>query len=209
MNKRIVLWIALIAMAIIPVYAQQYDPESDFQIDWDEDVEGAVMITKYIGSKKEVSIPPKIQNSPVVSVFGFSGNKNVTKVTIPNGVIWIGSFNGCTSLTSVTIPDSVKSINRMTFADCTSLTSITIPDSVTAIGGGAFNGCTKLTSITLPNGIKSIATYNYRDSRSSQLNRNYGAFTGCTSLKNITIPDSVTSVRTPLLTSTLWYSLLL
>jgi len=31
-------------MAIIPVYAQQYDSEKDFMIDWDRGVEGGVII---------------------------------------------------------------------------------------------------------------------------------------------------------------------
>jgi len=31
-NKKMFLWIALIVMAIIPIYAQQYDDENDFTI---------------------------------------------------------------------------------------------------------------------------------------------------------------------------------
>jgi len=84
-NKKMFLWIALIVMAIIPVWAQQYDSEKDFQIDWDTKVEGGLIIKKYIGTKKEVSIPPSIQNKPVTGISGaFKDNKNITKVTIPN-----------------------------------------------------------------------------------------------------------------------------
>jgi len=50
-NRKIVLWFALIVTAIIPVYAQQYDSEKDFSADWDENVEGGIKITKYLGSK--------------------------------------------------------------------------------------------------------------------------------------------------------------
>ena len=123
-----VLWIALIITAIIPAYAQQYDSEKDFQIDWDKNVKDGVIINKYIGTKKEVSIPPSIQNYTVTGIGyeAFKDNKNITKVTIPNGVISIDGFSGCTSLTSVTIPNSVTSIDG--FSGCTSLTSVTIPD---------------------------------------------------------------------------------
>jgi len=67
-NKKMVLWIAIIAMAIIPVYAQQYDSEKDFEIDWDLDVNGGVIINNYIGTKREVRIPPSIQNNPVTGI---------------------------------------------------------------------------------------------------------------------------------------------
>jgi len=134
--QRMVLLIALILTAIIPVYAQQYDSEKDFQIDWDKNVKNGVVITKYIGTKREVNIPPSIQNYKVTGIGSevFKNNKNITKVTIPDSVINIYGdwFEGA-------------------FAYCSNLTSVTIPNSVTSIGSGAFRGCTSLTSITIPN----------------------------------------------------------
>jgi len=181
-NKKMVLWFALIVMAIIPVYAQQYNPESDFKIDWDKDIKDGVVITGYIGTRREVSIPPKIQNNPVTRIeSAFENNKNITKVTIPNSVTNIewGAFAGCTNLTSITIPNSVTNISGA-FSGCTSLTSITIPNSVTTIGNNAFSGCTSLTSITIPNSVTTIGN---------------NAFSDCTSLTSITIPNSVTSIK--------------
>jgi hypothetical protein len=160
------------------------------------------------------------------------GCATLVGITIPNGVIDIGelAFSGCTSLTSVIIPDSVISIGERAFISCFSLieinveadnnaytaengvlytkdktalhtypvgktdTSFTIPDSVTSIGGRAFYNCTSLTSITIPNSV---------------INIELAAFGRCTNLISVTIPNNVTSVRTSLLTSTLWYSLLL
>jgi len=178
-NKKFVLWIALIVTVIIPVYSQQYDSEKDFQIDWDDS--GGVKIIKYIGSKKEVSIPTSIQNNPVTGIGGFNDNKNITKVTIPNSVKNIGdsAFSDCISLTNITIPNSVSSIGERAFFGCTSLTNITIPDSVTSIGNRSFERCTSLTSITIPNSITSIGNQ---------------VFAGCSSLTNITIPNSVTNI---------------
>jgi len=198
-NKKMVLWIALIVTAIIPVYAQQYDSEKDFQIDWDDG--GGVKIIKYIGSKKEVSIPPSIQNNPVTSIVGFE-DKNITKVTIPNGVISIGGFSGCSNLTNITIPNSVTSIGNSAFRGCTSLTSIIIPNSVTGVGNSAFEDCTKLTSITIPSSVTSIGHYAFKRCTSlisitipnsvSSIGNN--AFADCISLTSITIPDSVTNM---------------
>ena len=183
-KKRSFFAIALIVMAIIPVYAQQYNPESDFQIDWDKDIKDGVVITGYIGTRREVSIPPKIQNNPVTGIKydAFRRNKNITKVTIPNGVISIeGAFTGCTSLTSITIPNSVTEIDRSAFSGCTSLTSITIPNSVTSFGGGTFYGCTSLTSVTIP------------DSVTTGIGKQ--SFKNCTNLTSVTIGNGVTSIE--------------
>ncbi len=66
------------------------------------------------------------------------------------------AFYKCKNLTSVTLPDGVISIEDRTFASCSNLTSITIPDSVTSIGDSAFMYCTSLASITIPDSITSI-----------------------------------------------------
>jgi hypothetical protein len=178
-NKKMILWIALLVMAIIPVYAQQYDSEKDFQVDWDDG--GGVKITKYIGLKKEVSIPPNIQNNPVTSIGGFNDKTNITKVTIPNSVTNIGSkaFADCTGLTNINIPNSVTSIGSKAFANCTGLTNINIPNSVNSIGNEAFSRCSKLTNVIIPDSVTSIG---------------YEAFADCTNLTNIIIPDNVTSM---------------
>jgi len=80
--------LAFILMTVLAVTAnaQQYDPESDFKFDWDENVKDGVIITQYIGTKKEVRIPPRIQNYPVTSIGerAFYNNKNITRVTIPD-----------------------------------------------------------------------------------------------------------------------------
>jgi hypothetical protein len=85
-----------------------------------------------------------------IADYAFSSKENLTSVTIPSSVTFIGEgvFMYCTSLTSITIPSSVTSIGEEAFADCTSLASITIPSSVTFIGFRAFYGCDSLTSVT-------------------------------------------------------------
>lgn len=57
---------------------------------------------------------------------GFSGNKNLTAITIPDTVTYIGeyAFRGCSSLTTFTVPASVKQIGTGAFGGCTSLQTL-------------------------------------------------------------------------------------
>ena len=131
----------------------------------------------------DLTIPSMAINNKtkVISVNAFKNYTNLTSITIPDSVTYIGdyAFSGCSSLTSITIPDSVTYIGEDAFYSCSSLTSITIPDSVTYIGDYAFGGCSSLTSITIPDSVTYIGDY---------------AFGGCNSLTSITIPDSVTYI---------------
>jgi len=113
-KRRSLFLIALIVTAIIPIYAQQYDSEKDFQFDWDPNVKDGVAITKYIGSKREVRIPPSIQNNPVTGIGkDVFRSKNITKVAIPKSVTTIegSAFSDCSSLTSVTFQGSITEGN--------------------------------------------------------------------------------------------------
>ena len=156
-KMKTVLWIALILTAIIPIYAQQYDIESDFEVT-KLDNGKSIAIKKYLGSKQNVNIPPTIQGLPVTEIWknAFYNCENITSVTIPDGVTSLSGFYGCKSLESINIPNSVTSIKGSAFYFCSSLKNITIPDSVTSIGAYAFYECKKLTSVTIPDSVTSI-----------------------------------------------------
>jgi hypothetical protein len=179
----------------------KYDPESEFRAK-PIDVASAVEISGYIGSRREIRIPPSIRGLPVTSigkeVFASIERRTIihipdtvtsigdrafyktflVEIIIPDGVTSIGSevFVG-TGLGKITIPDSVTFIGARAFAVC-DFTSITIPNSVTSIEEGTFMGCENLTSVTIPNSVTAIGK---------------SAFFGCTWLASVTIPDSVTS----------------
>jgi hypothetical protein len=174
---------------ISKVFAQQNNSASDFEFDWDPNVKDGIVITKYVGSQKDVRIPPTIQNIKVTSIGGgaFQHSRNITSVVIPSGVISIadsgrlgGAFQNCPNLASVTIPNSVTMIGAKAFSECPSLASIVIPNSVTTIGDEAFNACTGLARVTIGSGVASIKRR---------------AFIGCTGLTSIIIPRNVTRIE--------------
>ena len=82
----------------------------------------------------------------------FSGCKNLSSFTIPDGVTYIGvsTFSGCNSLTEITIPDSVTIIYNGAFSQCINLKNVNMSKNVTSIGQNVFYNCTSLISITIP-----------------------------------------------------------
>ncbi|MDD7314980.1 MAG: leucine-rich repeat protein, partial [Bacilli bacterium] len=110
----------------------------------------------------------------VTSIFNLDATKILTKITIPEGITFIGfyAFNGCTNLIEVNLPNSLQEICEGAFSS-SGITSINIPGSVNTIWSNAFASCNNLTSVTLNKGITSIMD---------------GAFSGCTNLTSIILP---------------------
>ncbi|MDE5985373.1 MAG: leucine-rich repeat domain-containing protein [Eubacterium sp.] len=120
-------------------------------------------------------------NTSTIAGGAFTNCKNITSVTIPQGITTINpyTFFGCKKLGRVTIPDSVTYIDKFAFTNCSSLGYITIPDSVTGIGMSAFDH-TMLRRIDIPNSVKSIG---------------YGAFYGSSNMQTVNLPNSVESIE--------------
>jgi len=165
-----------------------------------------VTITGYTGAGGNVTIPAEIEGMPVTAIEGGGYrddgvfyNKQLTGVTIPNSVTFIGSHAFSNNqLTSVTIPNSVISIGGGAFSN-NQLTSVTIPNGVTSIEQFAFSE-NQLTSVTIPNGVTSIEQFAFSENQlmsvtipNSVISIGGGAFSD-NQLTSVTIPNSVTSI---------------
>ncbi len=68
---------------------------------------GAIIITGYIGSGGDVTIPTIINGLPVTTIryTAFAHSSNLTSVTIPNSVTSIGdyAFEDCINLTAIIV----------------------------------------------------------------------------------------------------------
>ena len=105
-------------------------------------------------AKGVVTIPEGVTT---ISLYAFSGCKNVTSVKLPLSlkIIYGGAFSGCTSLSSIKIPANVERISRSAFKECKSLASINIPD-MASVANGAFSGCDGIKEIILPKRIVAL-----------------------------------------------------
>ena len=106
------------------------------------------------GCKNSV-IPPYVKS---IYLHAFANSKELTAITIPEGVTQIGNyaFTNCADLKTVVMPNSVVSIDEGAFYECVNLTSINIPEGVTSIGDFAFENCLALEEITLPRSLTSV-----------------------------------------------------
>lgn len=117
---------------------------------------------------------------------------------IKDGTKIIAAFTFCynENITSVTVPSSVTYIGIYAFADCNNLSSVSLNEGLEYIDSGAFEN-TAIDDITIPQSVKSIGSWTFANTKIESFNVNANieyiddsAFDGCTSLKNITVDSN-------------------
>jgi hypothetical protein len=136
-----------------PVIEQiKYDDENDFIVEiieyyYDDRI---AKIKEYQGNKKEILIPPNIQNAAVVSIEKFAFyDRGITNVIIPDTVYEIGDGAFLNNqITHLNIPEGVRTIGDMAFR-WNRLTDVTFGSGIRQIGQQAFAD-NQLAKVTFP-----------------------------------------------------------
>ena len=89
------------------------------------------------------------------------------EITVKKGTITIAdrAFSDCYNLTGITIPDSVKYIGKESFCRCRNLSYLDIGNGVIQIGVEAFENCVGLGSVEIPSSVKTIEERAFYDCR--------------------------------------------
>ena len=114
-------------------------PASDFDYD---NVDGEVIIYRYLGESKEVSIPAQIDGMDVLAIDeNCFVNDEITAVVCPDTLQIIGTnaFTNCEELARIHLNEGLQTIADHAFLCCFSLEYVSIPSTVTIIGESAFS----------------------------------------------------------------------
>lgn len=141
-----------------------------------------VVLTKYIGSSKNLLLPSEIEGKPVTEVkklFSY-GNRSIKSIELPSCVTKLeaGAFSELYGLTKLKLSENLTSIPDRMCMNCSELTDIAIPDSVTSIGELAF-AKSGIKTLSLPTNLKSIPA---------------GIIYGCRNLTELVLPDGLEEI---------------
>ena len=210
MKKKLMFLLLLLAcVAMLPLTVQKaqaadyYVYEEGVEGDWKfRKQDGRVYISGYIGPDTEIVIPDKIAGDNVTSIDyeAFEDNKQITKVSIPDGIEDIGhdAFKGCSSLHSVEIPESVNDIYGNSFEETPWLDKLKEENNLVIINNILISIGNDVENLSIPEGItpawevfksgKNITSIYVPDSM-KYLFGEWGRFSGCESLKTINFPE--------------------
>ena len=125
--------------------------------------------------------------------YAFENCTSLETVNIPHcNVIYDQAFTGCKNLTSITLPEGITEIKEYTFALCDKLSSVTIPDGVTSVHKTAFSSC-PLTTVTLNARAIVEKDYTYSDKTATKTEMEIMFGSG---VKTYIIGDSVRKIGT-------------
>ena len=135
-------------------------------------------------SVKVSETPEKYQDFSVTAILdnAFDGNKSITGVTLPEGIVSIGkrAFYD-NKFTSLTIPASVTTIGSEAFRYCNTMQTLNFADGnlITELSFGVFQDCSALKTAVLPAQLESISEI---------------AFYNCSKLEKVTLPSTLTFI---------------
>ena len=171
--------------------------------------EKEAMVAAAEATLTEANIPSAVEfggnQYPVIKINEkvFSGNTNLTVVTLPDGLVEIGNyaFSGCQNLESVAFPESLTTLGDMAFYACKLLKMIKIPSGVTTIPNVCFSKCSSLESVKIPEGVTTIGSCAFQSCNLNALTlpeslETIGryAFDSNRSLKSVNIPAKVKTI---------------
>ena len=134
------------------------DPHSVYE--WEVLNDNEIRITKYTGSRTEVSIPDSLDEYTVTEIGqeAFAWNELMSALYIPGTVRAIGNdaFRNCVNLKEINFHTGLISIGEGAFSGDVSLIGIALPDGIESIGALAFANSSVM-EIYLPASITFIA----------------------------------------------------
>ena len=138
------------------------------------------VLKKYVGPGGDVVVPEGVTEIGAEYYTGaFYGNKQVSSVTLPEGLISICElgFAYCENLKKILVPESLKHIGSEAFKGCEALAD---ENGFVVVGDGLFGYYSSDRIVNIPNGVKVIYS---------------GALKLTPDIKIISFPESLVEIR--------------
>lgn len=161
MKKRICTftWALLMLAFALCGCNQHVTPTEDLTY---ELVDGAVTITGYLGTARELVLPQEIEGRPVTKIGTYAfAEYDMTSIELPETLVEIGAyaFTECDCLTEIKIPSETEVIGEGAFYHCDVLEKVELPSDLKRIEMGAFNSCVVLENINISDNLEYIGAY--------------------------------------------------
>lgn len=174
-------------------------PASDFEY---KASDGQATIEKYIGTRKDVIIPEKIDDCTVVSInICAFAETDIESVVIPDSVttIWNRAFYKCENLHTVDMGNGVETLIDEPFKNCPKLKNLKLSPNLKKSTDAAFSGCESLKELHIP---KTFSAWNMEMFYGNSLTKltfedglesvgAYACFWNDGTLKEVTFPASI------------------